>query len=1326
VISIANLSIAADLIGKDLLSPAVHSALGSLNSFEAAGNRANTMLGGLAGNIAKAGAAMGALAFGGVVTGIGAATTAAMGFEKTMSGIAAVSGLDQTGAQFKALSDLALKLGADTSFSASEAAKGMEEMVKAGVSLEDVMAGAAAATLDLAAAGGVEVAEAATIASNAMNTFSKSGADMAHIADLLAGAANASAISVHDLGFSLSAVGAVAATVGLTIEDTTTAIAVLGQAGLKGSDAGTSLKTMLMGLQPTTKAQTAAFKELGIVTKDGSNQFFDAAGHAKSMADIAGILQKATMGLTDAQKLQKLEMMFGTDAIRAAAIMAKAGSAGFDAMADSMSKVTAQTVAAERLNNLAGSLEKLKGSLETAAISLGAHFTPGLKTLADRATEAVNAALPMINTYGDQIVAAFDAAAVSLGSLGEQFSAWLILAKDVLTIGVPDALAELRTRFADVETFIVDHWQAALVGAFGAVGLAMVASAGMGIAAWLPVVVPIAAVGVAIAALYEAWQDNLGGIQEQTQDFYDDTIRPTFNNLVDWFKDRIPSAMKWLVETGWPAIVAAGQKFVNFLTGPAATAFGQLRDWFGTTLPPLFDWLTQTAWPNLQTAGQQVADFLTGPAATAFENLRAWLADTLPPIFSTFTNETIPAMSTALDTLSRWVQNAWDWLVKLGDEVAEKQVYEDLWAAWNNLKDIAGILAKGIVDILNPASSLNTIMGGEGGLKDSTTTTADNIKILSKAIADFTGFVKDVLDPLGKMVEGLFILKALAAGGLGNPFFDLPKWLKEQGIELPDWIGIKGAPRYPGSPQTGGILNPTPGAPPVTASPALGPILGPPVPAPAVVPPKMGGSFGGVTGVDVTGYWQQQAAAAAKAAGLDQFLFLSQIQQESGFAPDVISGARRSSAGAMGIAQIMPGTAKAWGVDPLDPVAALAAAATNMKKYIDDYMKETGGDPTTSTKMALAAYNAGPGNVARYGLSGVMDPSFAKGQTKDYIELILGRLLPGSVEQVNALNASLQQVPAATAGAANGMTTMVDTAMVPMGVTAVETGTQVGTGMMGSINDGLTNQTPLVISTAADINDQLTGAITPTNNVTNEIGVGTVTGIADGLTETTGVVVGVAADVNGQIVGAITPAPEVTTAIGYDVTNTMGAGVTNGAPVVVGAATLVNGQVISALVPAVQGATDIGEAIPSGMAQGIKDGTEDVVAAIDRMMKKAEAAYALGDAGAFEDAFNVNMPPLIGRASGGPVHPRTPYLIGEEGPEVLWMGSSGGYISPNSTLRGGGSGGGIDYARLAKELAAVLASSGAGRTINVYPAQAMLTEEGLERTLYREELRTRW
>ena len=303
------------------------------------GDTANKGLASLASGFkgAVAAAAGIAVAVGGVTaltSAVGNAVGSAIDFEKSMSGIKAVSGA--TGQQMQQLSALALELGKSTSFSAGEAADGISELVKGGVSIGDVFGGAASAALDLAAAGGVSVGEAATIAANAMNQFSLNGSDMAHVSDLVAGAANASSISVSDFNQSLAAGGSVAAMAGQSIDSFATAVALMGAQGIKGSDAGTSLKAAINNLIPTTDAAKAKMRELGLITADGTNQFINASGGMKSFGEIAEVLQTQTAGLTDSQRLLALELIFGSDGMRAAGVLAKQGGEGFDAMTASM------------------------------------------------------------------------------------------------------------------------------------------------------------------------------------------------------------------------------------------------------------------------------------------------------------------------------------------------------------------------------------------------------------------------------------------------------------------------------------------------------------------------------------------------------------------------------------------------------------------------------------------------------------------------------------------------------------------------------------------------------------------------------------------------------------------------------------------------------------------------------------------------------------------------------------------------------------------------------------------------------------------------------
>jgi TP901 family phage tail tape measure protein len=170
---------------------------------------------------------------GAIVAGLGLAVGKSMEFEKALSGVQAA-----TGATAGTMGDLraaAMKAGADTKYSATEAANGITEMAKAGVSAKDIMGGGLTGALSLAAAGQIDVAEAAGIASTAMTQFSLSGKDLPHVADLLAAGAGKAMGSVDDLGMALNQAGLVASASGHNIEETTGTLAAFASAGLIGA-----------------------------------------------------------------------------------------------------------------------------------------------------------------------------------------------------------------------------------------------------------------------------------------------------------------------------------------------------------------------------------------------------------------------------------------------------------------------------------------------------------------------------------------------------------------------------------------------------------------------------------------------------------------------------------------------------------------------------------------------------------------------------------------------------------------------------------------------------------------------------------------------------------------------------------------------------------------------------------------------------------------------------------------------------------------------------------------------------------------------------------
>ena len=312
----------------------------------------------------------------------GAAVKASTEFNKSMSGVSAVAGA--TAAEMSQLREAALQAGADTVFSASEAATAQGELAKAGVSVADILGGALAGSLGLAAAGQLDLGQAAEISAQALNIFGLAGDQTTRVADTLAAGANKSAADVAQLGDALRQGGLLAAQTGLTLEETTGVLSLFADNALIGSDAGTSLKTMLQRLAPSTGPAADAMRELGL-------DFFDAQGAFVGIEEVAAQLQDRLGGLSDEQRQTALTTIFGSDAVRGASILMEGGAAAVEEYTAAVTdQGAAARMAAEQLNNLAGDVEQFKGSVETSLIRIGDLFDGVNRGIVQSGTEVVN------------------------------------------------------------------------------------------------------------------------------------------------------------------------------------------------------------------------------------------------------------------------------------------------------------------------------------------------------------------------------------------------------------------------------------------------------------------------------------------------------------------------------------------------------------------------------------------------------------------------------------------------------------------------------------------------------------------------------------------------------------------------------------------------------------------------------------------------------------------------------------------------------------------------------------------------------------------------
>jgi TP901 family phage tail tape measure protein len=317
----------------------------------------------------------------GIVGGLAVATKASADFEARMANVKTLA--KASSAEMIALRSAAMHAGTGYGYTANQVAEAEAEMVKAGVSLRDMMGGGLKGTLALAAAGQMNVADATQIAASAMTQFRLKGAALPHVADLLAAGADKALGSVQELGNGLSQVGTTAHQSGLSIEQTTGTLTAFAQAGLIGERGGTTFKQMLLRLENPSKQAADVMHKYGL-------SLYDANGQIKTMPQLAGNLQHAFEHLTPAQRNAALGTIFGSRAIQGANIMMSEGVKG---MASWIRKVNDQGFAAQqaggKLNSLEGDWQKLKAAGENALISIGSGAQSPLRHLVQNVTSDV-------------------------------------------------------------------------------------------------------------------------------------------------------------------------------------------------------------------------------------------------------------------------------------------------------------------------------------------------------------------------------------------------------------------------------------------------------------------------------------------------------------------------------------------------------------------------------------------------------------------------------------------------------------------------------------------------------------------------------------------------------------------------------------------------------------------------------------------------------------------------------------------------------------------------------------------------------------------------
>jgi len=658
-----------------------------------------------------------------VVGGFVLAANAAKDFEQSLANVKAAGG-KQAEQQMEAIRQKALQLGADTSFSSIEAANAMEVLIKAGLSVNDVLNGAADAAVALAAAEGVTIPEAAEIAAVAMTAFNLKAEQMPAIANKISQAASSTKMDMNDFSYAMNQAGAVSKLVGLTFDDMTLAITAMGKSGIVGSDAGTSLKTMLMNLQPGTKQQSRLFDELGLTTDGLGNKFFDANGKIKSMTDIAGVLEEALKGMTQQQKFSTLETLFGADAIRAAAIISEQGAQGMRNLTTEMeSQLSVQDKAKIKQDTLNGAIEKMKGSIETAAIQVGTAFIPILRTLAEWIEKGADA-FSKLSPGVQQAIMWFLLGSVALLGFGFVVAKivgivrgiWTVLqigklaagfAAGMKTMGAAATMTAMQLRQGAVA---FGTWAAASARATGAVIVNAAAATAAAVRSWAVMAagwVRMAAVAVFNAAIMAAawlianpWVLIIAAI-----------IALVAIVIANW--DTIMAALlaawNWIKETAtsvWNAIAEFFTSIWNSITSTISGAIDGVVNWIRNAFNGIRDWI-MGLWNGIKVWWIHTWDTIVYNVSSALANV--W-------------NTIKSALTGAQNTISGWIQNVIQFFRDLPGNILD---------ALKNLASWLGDIGRNMMEGL-----INGVKAVAGRIKDAV---LGPIKDSVQAVKNFLG-----------------------------------------------------------------------------------------------------------------------------------------------------------------------------------------------------------------------------------------------------------------------------------------------------------------------------------------------------------------------------------------------------------------------------------------------------------------------------------------------------------------------------------------------------------------------------------------------------------
>jgi len=528
-------------------------------------------------------------------------------FDLTMRQVGVQSGA--SGKSLEELGRLAMKMGADTVFSARDASQAMLELAKGGLTAAKIKAGALQSTMTLAAAGGLDMASSASFVTQALTTFGLKAKEASQVAVALAGGANASTASVESLGLALSQVGPGARNAGVSLQETVAVLAAFDNAGIKGSDAGTSLKTMLARLVPSTAKAAKAMRELGL-------NFVDSEGNFKSISNISEQLRDKMGKLSQAERTKAMNTIFGSDATRAATVLMNNGAKGIEKyIAATKNQETVQKMANASMEGASGAWEQFKGSVETLAINIGLKLLPAFTDLTKKATAMVGWMENHQRLVGILAVT-FGGFAAVLYAVSAAMRVWATVSAAAAAIQA--AQNSVFATFLGVKALELQAWvvgtavkakDMAVTVAHTAIAIAAsTAAKAMAAAQWVlnaalaanPIGLVVVAVAALVAGIVIAYKKS-------------ETFRNIINQLGQVFV-----AVGKAIATAAGAIKDAAVKAFNAVMGAASKAFGWIKKNWPLIAAILLGPIAIAAvaimknWDKIKAGAQSVVEFVKG------------------------------------------------------------------------------------------------------------------------------------------------------------------------------------------------------------------------------------------------------------------------------------------------------------------------------------------------------------------------------------------------------------------------------------------------------------------------------------------------------------------------------------------------------------------------------------------------------------------------------------------------------------------------------------------------------------------------------------------